>query len=385
MTQAFALLRNFPDRRSNEVASFKIPPRGQSLTDEQKQLLGDYVAMNGDALAKEAEAIRLPNSRYPIDFSPGFNTLLPHLGQIKKLALISGYKALLATNSDQLMEADALVANILGIARTLDKEPALISQLVRFALDNIAVATLERRLNAGNLNEAELTNLSSALARQENNNLITKALAGERAMAIPYFRMSWAEINKLSESDEKDNNLLTGPPLPGPQPMLFRVTGFFERDLLYYLQTMETNIAFASLQPPQSLMVTNFQNRMYQELKRKYCILSALLLPALGNAVVREANELAYLRTAQTALAVEHFRLTHGQLPENLNELVPQFLSTVPIDPFDGQPLRYHRLAKGYVVYSIGRDGHDDGGREKPADWKFSDKTSYDITFTVGR
>jgi hypothetical protein len=47
--------------------------------------------------------------------------------------------------------------------------------------------------------------------------------------------------------------------------------------------------------------------------------------------------------------------------------------------------LRYHRLAKGYVIYSIGADGHDDGGREKPADWKPGDKTTYDITFTVER
>ena len=43
------------------------------------------------------------------------------------------------------------------------------------------------------------------------------------------------------------------------------------------------------------------------------------------------------------------------------------------------------RLAKGYVIYSVGNDGHDDGGREKPADWKSTDKTTYDITFTVER
>ncbi|MGB7746152.1 MAG: hypothetical protein WBN75_02575 [Verrucomicrobiia bacterium] len=42
-------------------------------------------------------------------------------------------------------------------------------------------------------------------------------------------------------------------------------------------------------------------------------------------------------------------------------------------------------MVKGYVIYSVGRDGHDDGGREKPADWKSSDKTTYDITFTVER
>jgi hypothetical protein len=79
------------------------------------------------------------------------------------------------------------------------------------------------------------------------------------------------------------------------------------------------------------------------------------------------------------------FRLARGKLPERLTELVPQFLPDVPIDPFDGKPLRYHHLAKGYVIYSIGIDGHDGGGKEKPANWKPGDKTNYDLTFTVER
>ncbi|HKW28405.1 MAG TPA: hypothetical protein VJT54_03650 [Verrucomicrobiae bacterium] len=47
--------------------------------------------------------------------------------------------------------------------------------------------------------------------------------------------------------------------------------------------------------------------------------------------------------------------------------------------------IHYHRLAKGYVIYSVGADGHDDGGREKPANWTSADRATYDITFTVER
>ena len=52
MTQAFALMCDFPDIRSNEVAHFEIPPRGQPLTTRQKQLLAGYVAMNAAAHAR---------------------------------------------------------------------------------------------------------------------------------------------------------------------------------------------------------------------------------------------------------------------------------------------------------------------------------------------
>ena len=110
-----------------------------------------------------------------------------------------------------------------------------------------------------------------------------------------------------------------------------------------------------------------------------------MLLPALGSAIIKEAKGLAQVYSAQTALAVERFRLAHGTLPERLDALVPQFVSAVPADPFDGQPLRYHRFERGYVIYSVGEDGEDNGGRERPADAKSSDKTPYDITFTVER
>jgi hypothetical protein len=66
------------------------------------------------------------------------------------------------------------------------------------------------------------------------------------------------------------------------------------------------------------------------------------------------------------ALAVERFRRVRGRLPESLTELAPEFIAAIPADPFDGAPLRYRRLVKGDLVYSIGADGHDDGGRESP-------------------
>jgi hypothetical protein len=45
--------------------------------------------------------------------------------------------------------------------------------------------------------------------------------------------------------------------------------------------------------------------------------------------------------------------------------------------------LRYKRLATGYVVYSVGMDREDNGGKEKqPGD---KSDAGYDLTFTVTR
>ena len=43
--------------------------------------------------------------------------------------------------------------------------------------------------------------------------------------------------------------------------------------------------------------------------------------------------------------------------------LVPDYLAAVPIDPYSGRPLVYRRTGDGYLLYSVGLDGVDDGGQ----------------------
>jgi hypothetical protein len=138
MTQAFALERTFPDSRSNQIASFKMPERKAALTAEQEKLLTDYVELNAAALAKVQEALLLPHSRYPVDYTAGYLTLLPHLAQVKNLAQTARKQAALFSAAGRLVEASVVITNILGMAVTLDDDPSLISQLVRVAIVQIA-------------------------------------------------------------------------------------------------------------------------------------------------------------------------------------------------------------------------------------------------------
>ncbi len=64
-----------------------------------------------------------------------------------------------------------------------------------------------------------------------------------------------------------------------------------------------------------------------------------------------------------TALAVLRFQRQHERLPESLNELIGEFLEQIPLDPIDGQPIRYKRQDDGFVIYSVGVNRVDDGGQ----------------------
>ena len=61
-------------------------------------------------------------------------------------------------------------------------------------------------------------------------------------------------------------------------------------------------------------------------------------------------------------LALEIYRQSTGDYPTRFDDLVPELLPTLPLDPFDGQPLRYERAGPGYRFYSIGPDLIDSRG-----------------------
>lgn len=52
-------------------------------------------------------------------------------------------------------------------------------------------------------------------------------------------------------------------------------------------------------------------------------------------------------------LALRRYHAKHGELPDSLAELTPEFLPMVPVDYFDGAPLRYSKAER--VVWAVGR------------------------------
>ena len=107
-------------------------------------------------------------------------------------------------------------------------------------------------------------------------------------------------------------------------------------------------------------------------------VLAKTLAPALSRVAELDLRFQADIDMARTAVAIERYRLTKGALPRDLATLVPDYLDQVPIDPFDGQPIRYRRTEPGYRLYSVFEDGEDHDGKGKdeidrgdPHDWPF--------------
>lgn len=76
---------------------------------------------------------------------------------------------------------------------------------------------------------------------------------------------------------------------------------------------------------------------------------------------LRRCAEDTALAATQTLIALRAYEQDFGGLPEQLIDLVPDYLETIPTDTFRGEPLRYSKARK--LVYSIGTSGMEAPGQ----------------------
>jgi hypothetical protein len=94
--------------------------------------------------------------------------------------------------------------------------------------------------------------------------------------------------------------------------------------------------------------------------------------PAVGAAVKFQDSTACQIAGTRIMLALEAYRARNGNYPSALNELTPDILAQLPIDPLSPNGEFKYRLLStdasgpGFVLYSVGADGQDNGGTAAP-------------------
>lgn len=340
-----------------------LPPPGTPLSPGMKGSITALVEQNETAWTQLQQGIGYEQARYPIDLNLGPDTLLPHLGKIKRTAQFAQLRAVLSAENGQPHDAaDSLVVS-LAVAQSIKDEPVLISQLVRVACFAIDAAALQQVLNTIALSPADLEQLSTAFSKAEATDVsgegFTRALVGERAFDLWFFDLPPEKMEKiLRDFRAEGSDVPRG--LSAKQIMrnLKSQRAFAE-------ETSNHALAMRKQPFPERLKVDDYYASRAAEAKKDKFYICEVFLPALGNVAKREAAGLANLRLVETAIALERFRHANtGSYPDSLAALVPTFLPEVPVDPIKGGELHYEKKGDGYELQSTGRD------RAKPLSFK---------------
>jgi len=98
----------------------------------------------------------------------------------------------------------------------------------------------------------------------------------------------------------------------------------------------------------------------FEKMRRPVVILMAA---RLANAQERTEKFLGYRDGVVVGIGLELWRRRHGEWPKSLDVLVPEYLPAIPADRTTGEAVKYVIAGGKPVVYSVGADRKDDGGK----------------------
>lgn len=266
---------------------------------------------------------------------------------------------------------------MLSLADSVDA-PLLMCHGGRMLMERWGLEMMEDLLSVRAPSETEIQTLQTMVDHAVFGHGNEQSLIGERALNLELFHASVRDIDMEMMTNANDS----APEFWSAIIVLRKLLGLHDQDALSYINGMQASIEAVALPTHEALSRLSVIEEAHQE--KLGSIVRSLMLDKSRFYVVF-ARGLADLRCASTALAVERYRLSNGRLPDALQELVPGFLQSAPLDPFDGQRLRYRRRNSGYVVYSVGEDLADNQGEEgKPGKVRRGQK-EWDETFIVER
>jgi hypothetical protein len=320
----------------------------------------DYKAPTAKAREIARRIKQFPVGQHPLVIQRNpYMTLLPHVQKAREVVALLEYDALLCALEDDAESGFDAAHAALNAGRSIADEPFLVSQLVRLACCRISSQSAMQVLAWGEPRRG-LAELQAAYLAEADVPFLLNGLRGERAVLHEMFE--GLESGKLGYKDI----VIHGVQKEGPaqEAVFYLYKGLLPGDHAKALEVLNAYIAAAKLphhEQRAALEAIPIPPGPPEDFRY---LVTRLLIPACGKVATAALHARAELLAASTAIACERYRIEHGRWPRSLQELPKALLPEVPLDPFTGTPLLYHRLPDGIAVVSIG-DGDANAARRR--------------------
>lgn len=345
-------------------------------------LVEQALAAAGPALKQIDKAQLKPECVFVTELT--FDALLPHVQDARQVARASLLEVYLAGAKQDAAMRELAIKRTLRLSRDLQPRGPLIAQLVSIAMDRIILdGVVEFALTDRNLTVEQCDRLLALLIEHQQASLNRY----EEAIHVEYIVMR-------QTVEDVGSGRLTGKNMKNFIAMSAELGISLPKKLNIDAEGAACDRLFAAAFQDAKTPYHQFveSNRFDEELSKLVAQFkanpagAAVLAPQLATSFPaargrqRVTGSEAQLAGVQMLTAVRRFELSHGKLPDSPGDAAAETtLNTVPADPFSGEPMKYVVLAGRPVVYSVGKDLQDDGGR---TDWN-SGRQPGDYIFTT--
>ncbi len=323
----------------------------------------DALAKYNAILDEVTKASRKPHCVFPIRYEDNFRTLLPHLQPLRNLTMVYRLRALAELEAGQNEAAAEDVLTNLRMVQHLKNEPLVITFLVRAAMLDETIQPIWEGISAHRWNNSQLTTFQEELKKIDQFDGFAIALRGERLLA--YLTIIWM-IENRGRADFFDQINGDGEPSCWGSYRFYLIpVGWFYQNLLtidrFYTETFLPSVDWEHrcVSPKKMAAV----EQVLRVKPSPFNIFMKLMMPAVISATEKAVMSQTSVDEAVLACALERYRLAQGDYPPTLDALVPTFITNLPPDRINCQPIKYRRTNDGkFTLYSVGWNEKDDGG-----------------------
>lgn len=386
------------DQRQSEMEMF-ARCRQTVWKREEFPLVAELLDRNASALAEIAVAVQRPQYFRPLVRKQPTDTLLtsllPDVQRVRDVARQLQCRSMLALGQEDFAAAQADLLTLHRLGRHISQGATLIEGLVGIALDTMAMQAAEQfAIHPAQTSERLQEYRRQLAALPPFADMVRKIDVGERSMGLDAVQA----LARGNRGDLKYMHLMTNDSGNEDRPQGLVSMEALAKGLiglsLDWNAAMETmNRSYDELAALMKLsdrrerlaIAERFQQRIEQSRQQSTSFqglvsvvlsgsksrgrnfgetLSGLLIPAVANVGDSYDRRQTRQQLLDVLLAAADYRCEHGEYPQTLDELVPTRLPTVPLDLYTGQSLQYRRDEQTLLIYSVGKNGVDNGGRQ---------------------
>ena len=356
-----------PPAESNAAPLYEQALAATDLSDaEREQILALARQETGRAtvravLTRNARAAELAHqaAQRPECVFPQSAEVSREFRKLHNLALLLSSQALVAADDGDCHAATDSLLDCVAMSNAPSSGPTTIGQMTSWALQPYAIGAIPDVLQHASCPPADCRRLAVRLAEIDVMGGFARGQQGYRAEMVEEYRTATAEAASLEFASGTSR-------------------------IGRYLALIYTNSVFRPLHDLEEATLLDLRAEQIEAAKHPWREVKGRLdalegsvedscvsrLPAvrwftgpLSHGLLMRDAAIAHLALAQAALGLQAYRATNGSYPASLDDLKAKLNWPLRTDPFSGEDLVYRREGNSFLLYSIGENLKDDGGK----------------------